>query len=144
MISDVGNSPRMMHQDVAGPGKKMNSVGHQAKAAVQAAQEAGADMPKNAQGLAASAIAKGADPASVFAGMIVPDDPVDVPTEDGTLDQAVVDSKSPPVQDLPPMPEEGDMVVTDGPMPDGGTSVPETVSGAAIALDLLEAAEQQS
>ncbi|MEX0280700.1 MAG: hypothetical protein AB3N13_05860 [Arenibacterium sp.] len=31
---------------------------------------AGVDMPKNAQGIAASAIARGADPASVFAARI--------------------------------------------------------------------------
>lgn len=51
----------------ARPGKSAESVGHAAKAAVAAAREAGLDVPRNAQGLAASQIARGADPASIFA-----------------------------------------------------------------------------
>ena len=56
-------------------GKSAASVGHLAKAAVAAAQEAGVDLPKNAQGLAASQIAKGADPASLFAAVVSDEDP---------------------------------------------------------------------
>ncbi len=44
--------------------------GQQAKAAVAAARAAGVDMPANAQGLAASQIAKGADAGSLFAMQI--------------------------------------------------------------------------
>ncbi len=51
----------------ARPGKSAQSVGHMAKAAVAAAAEAGIELPSNAQGVAASAIAGCADPALIFA-----------------------------------------------------------------------------
>lgn len=51
-------------------GKSAMAPGQQAKAAVSAARAAGVDLPKNAQGLAASQIAKGAEAASVFAAQI--------------------------------------------------------------------------
>lgn len=41
-----------------------------AKAAVAEARAAGIELPKNAQGMAASAIARGADPASLFAAKV--------------------------------------------------------------------------
>lgn len=47
-----------------GPGKSAQSVGHRAKAA--AASAAGAAPPKNAQGLAASQIARGVEAALIF------------------------------------------------------------------------------
>ena len=53
-----------------GPGKSAQSVGHRAKAAVADAREAGLEVPKNAQGYAASMIAKGADPATLFAALV--------------------------------------------------------------------------
>lgn len=56
----------------ARPGKSAGAPGQLAKIAVADAKAAGAALPKNAQGMAASAIAKGADPASVFAAMIPP------------------------------------------------------------------------
>ena len=78
------------------PGKSAQSVGHLAKAAVAEARAAGADLPRNAQGMAASAIARGADPASVFAAMIVVPEPV---VDDGG---GVVDDATPPaVEDSP-------------------------------------------
>ena len=49
-----------------GPGRSAQSTGHQAKAAVAAAREAGIELPKNAQGLAASQIARGVEAALVF------------------------------------------------------------------------------
>lgn len=64
-----------------GTGKRAEAIGHQAKAAVAAAREAGAEMPKNAQGLAASAVARGMDPASLFAARIS-EDAVSVPEGD--------------------------------------------------------------
>ena len=70
------------------PGNKQNSVGHRAKAAVVAARDAGLDLPKNAQGFAASAIAKGADSASVFQSLIVSDDP---PVSDEVPTDVIVD-----------------------------------------------------
>lgn len=49
-----------------GPGKSAQSVGHQAKAAVAEAAANGIELPKNAQGLAASQIARGVEAAMVF------------------------------------------------------------------------------
>lgn len=68
----------------AQPGKSAQAVGQLAKAAVADAKAAGADMPKNAQGVAASAIARGADPSSDFAALVTPDPVMDdsVPTDD--------------------------------------------------------------
>ena len=75
------------------PGKSAQSVGHMAKAAVLEARAAGAELPKNAQGVAASAIARGADPASVFAALITPPDPVveEPAVEDGAEPLALAD-----------------------------------------------------
>lgn len=55
---------------VEGPGKSAMAPGQMAKAAVAEARAAGAQLPANAQGLAASQIARGADPASLFAALI--------------------------------------------------------------------------
>ncbi len=60
-------------------GNAAMAPGQLAKAAVAEARTAGIDLPKNAQGLAASQIAKGADPASIFAAAIAPVDPVENP-----------------------------------------------------------------
>lgn len=49
------------------PGKSGMAVGQIAKKTVAAAFAAGIELPRNAQGMAASAIARGADPASLFA-----------------------------------------------------------------------------
>ena len=96
MIGATSQSANMAPQETAGPGKKMQSVGHLAKRAVAAAMEAGIDLPKNAQGMAASAIAKGADPASVFDALVQPEDPVADPV--GTAEKTEA-----PVQDAPPV-----------------------------------------
>ena len=64
-----------------GPGKSAQSVGHRAKAAVADAREAGLEVPKNAQGYAASMIAKGADPATLFAAL-VQEPPQETPATD--------------------------------------------------------------
>lgn len=53
-----------------GAGKSAQSIGQLAKAAVAVAREARADLPSNAQGLAASAAARGIDPASLFAARV--------------------------------------------------------------------------
>lgn len=78
------------------PGKSGQSVGHMAKAAVAEAIAAGAELPSNAQGLAASTIAKGGDVSSVFAAFIpaveppegdpAPVEPVE-PTEPGPVEE---------------------------------------------------------
>ena len=69
------------------PGKSAQAVGQMAKIAVTEAKAAGVDLPKNAQGMAASAISKGADPSTVFAALATPD-PIadDVATTNDVLD----------------------------------------------------------
>ncbi|QGX96856.1 hypothetical protein EI983_00590 [Roseovarius faecimaris] len=78
-VSSISSANNMVR-----PGKAAQSVGHMAKAAVTAAKEAGAVLPKNAQGLAASAVAHGVDPATLFESMIPPPPAVeDTPPDDG-------------------------------------------------------------
>lgn len=141
------HTPRaqMTHSGADGPGKSAQSVGHQAKAAVAAAQEAGMDVPKNAQGYASSMIAQGADPATVFAAMVeepAPDAPVDgtepavadivegdpveaAPLEGETVEAAPVESE--PVETAPveaesveSAPVEGEQIESAPPESDGG------------------------
>lgn len=77
------------------PGKSAQSVGHMAKAAVAEARASGVDLPKNAQGMAASAIAKGADPASVFAALVVPPAPDSDAPGTPVTDEPVIDTPAP-------------------------------------------------
>ena len=77
-----------------GPGKSAQSVGHRAKAAVAAAQEAGLEVPKNAQGYAASMIAKGADPETLFAAL-VEEPPAEVPIDETEPAVADLDASDP-------------------------------------------------
>lgn len=92
-----------------GPGKKMDAVGQQAKAAVSAAREAGIELPKNAQGMAASGLARGADPETLFASLVTPEEPT-IPDDPTVPD-------TPVVPDDPTMPV--DPVVPDDPaLPD--------------------------
>lgn len=58
-------------------GKSAQSIGHQAKQAVAEARASGIDLPKNAQGFAASSISQGVDPASLFAAVSAPDEAAD-------------------------------------------------------------------
>lgn len=74
MIGAVGT--QMQAAEARGAGKGAQAVGQQAKAAVAVAREAGFDGPRNAQGIAASAVARGIDPASLFAGQVA--EPADV------------------------------------------------------------------
>ena len=112
---------------------------HRAKAAVSA-REAGADIPPHAQGKAASAIARGIDPASLFTAMVDPGDtgetdggdPVDtgdgvVPVDDGAVDDVVDDAVDEP--------DAGTGAVTDGGTIDGAV-----MSAEDIALALLDEA----
>ena len=71
MIGSVGNQALAAQSAEARvAGKNAQAVGQQAKAIVAIARELGADMPKNAQGLAASTVARGIDPASLFAARV--------------------------------------------------------------------------
>ena len=56
--------------EAGGPGKSMQGVGQQAKLAVAAAREAGLELPANAQGRVASAVARGIDPGSLFSARV--------------------------------------------------------------------------
>lgn len=75
MIGAIGN--QAMAAEARGAGKSAEAVGQKAKAIVAVAREANFEVPRNAQGLAASAVARGIDPASLFAGQV--SDGVDVP-----------------------------------------------------------------
>lgn len=98
-----------------GPGKKMQAIGQQAKAAVSAARDAGAAVPKNAQGMAASGLARGADAETLFASLLTPEAPVDPAISDSM--EAVPKSMAVPVQDAPPA------TATDGTGGDGDALV---------------------
>lgn len=65
--------------EAVGPSNRVNAVGQLARTAVQDARESGIDLPKNAQGHAASRIARGADPESVFSALVADA----APPEDG-------------------------------------------------------------
>ncbi len=94
-VSSVSPHPAEMMR-----GKSAMAPGQLAKVAVTEARAAGIEVPKNAQGFAASQIAKGADPASIFAAVVAPVDEIDpvdpadpdvAPTEEGDADAAVAD-----------------------------------------------------
>ncbi len=145
-------------------GRRGEAVGQQAKAAVAAAREAGAELPKNAQGLAASGIARGADPASIFAALVtevapsdaggdvggVPTTAVDDPgvtSEAGSVDVPVDAAPSAPIAPLPPSVVEGEASETPS-VDDVGEVVQVAVSESAlsvddgaVALELLTAAQ---
>lgn len=95
-IQGVVSSPLSVQPPAAppppsGPGKSGMAVGQIAKQAVSDARAAGIGLPRNAQGMAASQIAKGADPASVFAALATPEgDPVDSIGDGGSEGQGDV------------------------------------------------------
>lgn len=100
MMGPVGQDGAMVRggpERPDGPGKKMQSVGQKAKMAVAMAQEAGGMLPKNAQGVAASGLARGADAEALFASVVAPE-PVDPPPAETELDAK---SLAVAVQDLP-------------------------------------------
>ena len=115
------------------------------------------DLPKNAQGFAASAIAKGADPASVFQSLVVPDDPpvADEPVDD-TGDVAPPDDPAPVTDDVVSDVQTAEIkpVVTEDPAIASEDLALSDVTGAdpiapptgtsaeAIALALLQEAEE--
>ncbi|PWK57479.1 hypothetical protein C8D95_102122 [Silicimonas algicola] len=78
------------------------AVGQAARDAVQTARSEGVDVPRNAQGVAARAIARGADPQSVFAGLVTPPPAPDGTGEVGTPDSDAIspeeagDAQTPP------------------------------------------------
>ncbi|MEQ9041226.1 MAG: hypothetical protein RIE24_23090 [Silicimonas sp.] len=77
MIGAVGSQAVGLRGiEQGGPGKRAEAVGQQAKAAVAAARDAGSETPRNAQGIAASAVARGIDPASLFAARVAEVGPI--------------------------------------------------------------------
>ena len=115
------STPVSNHQgmDDSGPGKKAVSVGHLAKAAVSAAREDGVDVPKNAQGMAASATARGIDPAGLFAALVglspTPGDPGgadSLPDDGATNGSDSADGAGPAeVTDITPVSEGSDVAM---------------------------------
>ncbi len=100
---------------------KMNAIGHQAKAAVVVAREAGVDLPNNAQGIAASGLARGVDAAALFASLVTPDDPV-MPDDPVVPDDPVLPD-DPDVSDpVAPVPDDPDT------QPDGSQSVSKSLA----------------
>ena len=136
-------APQTPATDQTRPGKSGQSVGHIAKQAVASARAAGIELPANAQGLAASQIAKGADPASIFAAQTTP-------TDDVAQDQEPVVEDNEDATSTPGVPDAGE---PEAPASDGvSETVDETIvqyqeslsvltiatdSGAQTALDLL-------
>lgn len=84
MIGPVGTQQVVAPSGEArGVGKSAQAVGQQAKAIVAIAREAGAEVPRNARGLAASALARGIDPASLFAARVTEPEGLGDPIEPG-------------------------------------------------------------
>lgn len=69
--------PVHRNPDAPGRGKSTMAIGQIAKATVAQARGAGIELPRNAQGVVASQIARGADPASVFAAQTQGETPLD-------------------------------------------------------------------
>ena len=152
MMNAVGHEAAAIHTPGAKSGRA-GAVGQQAKVAVAAAREAGLDLPKNAQGLAASAIARGAAPESVFAALVSPpaddggsstDDAVDIaPTETGDVPEVAVGDTDATVDIVP---AEDGAVVPPEVVPQGDDALVEvpviaSPSGAEIALETLVSEE---
>lgn len=157
MIGAIGDqAAAFARPSAADAGRRGDAVGQQAKAAVSAAREAGAELPKNAQGLAASGIARGADPASIFAALVTEVAPADaggdvggvpttaaddlgVPTADDADGTPVEATPSAPVAPLPPTVAEGESGETSG-ADDLGEVVQVAVSQNALSVDAGEIA----
>ncbi|RZW08664.1 MAG: hypothetical protein EX266_05280 [Rhodobacteraceae bacterium] len=103
MIGTVGNQSAVAQgSEARGAGKRADAVGQQAKAAVAVAREAGQTLPSNAQGLAASAVARGIDPATLFAARVTELDGSDAATVDDvpvTPDVVETEGEDVPVSD---------------------------------------------
>ncbi len=151
MMNAVGHEAAI-HMQGAKSGRA-GAVGQQAKVAVAAARETGAELPKNAQGHAASAIAHGAAPESVFAARVSP--PADdggspiggavgvAPADTGDVPDVAVGDTDPTVETVPAedeaavppevVSEDADVLVA--------TPVVASPSGAEIALETLVSEE---
>ncbi len=126
-VSSVSPQPAEMMR-----GKSAMAPGQLAKVAVAEARAAGIEVPKNAQGFAASQIAKGADPASIFAAAVTPIDETDPADPDAApVEEADVDA--PVAGEDPAVPSEIELAY------DSAVEIlgAETRTSAEVALDLL-------
>ncbi|MXQ07780.1 hypothetical protein GQ651_07965 [Alphaproteobacteria bacterium GH1-50] len=118
-MNDVSMSQGLGNRPVERPqmGKSAEAVGQRAKAAVETARAAGTDLPKNAQGVAASGLARGATAESLFAALVSePGDGGGAVPPGGEGSDVVADDGATPA----PATEEGDVAGGGDPLPDGG------------------------
>lgn len=155
-VGGVGNLNR-----IGGGQGAETAPGQLAKSAVSAAREAGIELPPNAQGFAASSIARGADPAAVFAAAAaeetpgIPRDPApdvtagtggapDAP-ETGTgndVAPAGVESAGPGgVEDPDPVAEAREAELSAAETPNDGTGLARTGEGEAAEPEATTAQE---
>lgn len=138
-ISSIGSSHRYMPErtertkpeagDAAG--KSANSVGHQAKAAIAAAENP--DLPSNIQGQVASALARGIDFTPLLA---INRTDTETAITDGTVTDVPVEDDATASGDSVAAEEEADMAAA------SGTTTPpadatDSTDDAQIGLDLL-------
>lgn len=95
--SPRGGAPVGAPDPAPGVGRNANAVGQQAKLAVAEARAAGVALPSNAQGIAASGIARGVDPASLFASQVA-EPPVSEPSSDAPEARADAPDAGPPAE----------------------------------------------
>lgn len=137
MIGAVGNQALAAQAvEARGTGKSAQAVGQQAKAIVAIARELGADIPKNAQGLAASTVARGIDPVSLFAARVAEPDGAG-----GTVEAGEAPVAYPPVSEVPVGGETGSVAI--GADANGGTEA-EALAGAFDAAKELIVSEDPS
>jgi len=129
--------------EAAGPSNRVNAVGQLAKSAVQDARESGIELPKNAQGYAASQIARGADPESVFSALVSGGDSAfaaggaegaDETTDGGTAEAAAGADEADGEEDAIAAVDDAEPSEDISPFPEDD----EILSAAETALSLLE------
>lgn len=84
------------HNHEAQGANKGRAIGLEAKALVSQAREAGAELPNNIQGKAASSLARGIDPASLFAAVATAPDVSPLPPSDAPGEQSESEQSPPP------------------------------------------------
>ncbi|MBS0124417.1 hypothetical protein [Thetidibacter halocola] len=104
------------------------AVGHMAKAAVAEARAAGAELPANAQGLAASGIARGMDVMAMLAAYGPPPVASPEPTPDLGVD---------PAEALPATNAPGEEAAVETAEPEAGMASGEAVTGYAASVGIL-------
>lgn len=98
------------------------AVGQQAKAAVTAARETNDTLPKNSQGLAASAIARGIDPSSLFQALVTPPTEEVAPAGDSVPAAEQVETISPAPAFAPAAPKTEEVATSTEAVDDEATN----------------------